>query len=261
MTDQEILQLISISGLPDGIKTHCELQLEQKIASSFWHALRGNPHRTIAAIGKLLMAVGGILDKTPTQLLEAADFHPQDTNPGRLESALAEFRGIGFLDTQGFSELHLLKHADGTKRADIVGRKNGFLYSFDVWCSSSLCERTLDPIIVLDKPDQPRNSDTKLDHLLVAKYQEKMSQLQATCTQFNCKRHGLIFVVNSPDVVRFYKQDDYLECLKNVYAELNRPETWHFSIVTGTQGGDAVFPEWPISNNMLLTKRTLQVKI
>lgn len=249
MTDSEILQTICSSELPQKIKAHCRLQLQKGTDSSLWRALREDSARTISGMGGLLSAIGKILALEPAQLLDAADFQSQDARPERLEAAFAELRAVGFLHNQGFLNLRLLKAKNGAKRADIVGSKDGVLYSFDVWCSSSLFERAIEPITILDDPDHPRESNTTLAPILISKYAEKTSQISATCAEFTCARHGLIFVVNSPDAVRFNNSDDFIQCLRSIFTALGQPVNWHFGIVTGTQNGDVIFPLWPQEPN------------
>lgn len=222
MNKAGLIELISASALPPGLKAYLGGALANNLPFSLREALKKDPEGFIAGAGGLLHEAGLALGRDGGEALALGGFDPNNLAPDRLEAALAELLGVVYLRDCGFSGLGIIGRCAG-KTADISAARGGLAYAFEV-CSVRAAA-----------------DDLTVD-LLELKYDKKIRQAKASGKKGGLDRAGLVLVAGPLSFAGFAPDERLAGLALALYERKNRPPATHICLLAG--GRAAVFPPW-----------------
>ncbi len=225
--------------LPKEVRDWIINAIQAKKSSWLLTMLQENPDSTVRSLDGFFGSMRQILKCDNKSLMRGTDFNAADLDPERFDAMIAELRGVGFLHDQAFADIKLLSASRRERGADIRATHMGTRYAVEVVCSSRTAYRY---------PDHKRRS-SDLTEWMLARFREKVDQLNQTTIAEGCARCSLVVVVNSYPALQLLNRNEYIEVLREVWNRLGKPDDTHLAIVTGmvTLGvglDDCVFPPW-----------------
>jgi len=211
--------------IPRSVVQHARLVVSKSIPCSLLRSLREDVDLTSKALGYTFRRAAKILDASPEELVQLADWSPNDVDPNRFDAMLAELRAVIFLDDERFSDIWLLA-SKGEKKADGTATRGQTRYAVEVACCTTL------------------KHPPELAPFVASKYDEKKHQLEATAEVEHCRGSVLVLVFVDLSQIALVTREEYLERgIKPAWYELGLPITTHLAVVAHASD-NCVFPPW-----------------
>jgi hypothetical protein len=177
-----------------------------------------------------------ITSSTPSELIRATGFHPNDIAVGRISSCIAQVRALFALRGLGAAKVRLLRSAGNTE-ADCIAVFGTVAAATEVFYRARWLYLW------------SSHSETRYDmvEFFVSHAVEKKRQLEATAVRHQCPEKLLLLVVDSPTLVALRTKSDFQRTLASVAEKLGWDRSYHFGVITGMSSlsegpDDCIYP-------------------
>jgi hypothetical protein len=184
---------------------------------------RQGAETTWRAINEIVALASQATRLPPNQLFVSLGFNVNDLDSANFQAMLGILRSINKLTQLGFTGIQPLRPLQNRQEADFLAKRNGRLYSVEVFRSSEEAYK-------LANHNKP-SSD--LATYIERRLREKLPQVRATMGEHSCAAGMVVVVMDSYPSKALNDAGEYHEAVRVAFEKVSDTEGIHVLLFTG----------------------------